>query len=141
VHKSTSQQVKKSTAVEKTILLFLAAVLFYAAANKLWQFSMPAIALNLSSGTVILVAMIEISVGTANCIGRPTGRLLLVNVALFGCFAIFLILTAINGAVECGCFGQIEVSIWKMLAFDANGGGDVVGSMARAEIRCREHGY
>jgi hypothetical protein len=113
------QLVNKSTAVEKAILLFLAAVLFYAAANKLWQFSLPATALNLSSGTAVLIAMIEISVGTANCIGQPTGRLLLVNVALFGCFSIFLVLTAINGAVECGCFGQIEVSIWKMLAFDA----------------------
>jgi hypothetical protein len=59
------QQVNKSTAVEKAILLFLAAVLFYAAANKLWQFSLPATALNLSSGTAVLIAMIEISVGTA----------------------------------------------------------------------------
>ena len=66
------QLVNKSTAVEKAILLFLAAVLFYAAANKLWQFSLPATALNLSSGTAVLIAMIEISVGTANCIGQPT---------------------------------------------------------------------
>lgn len=116
--RSTSRQVNKSTIVEKWLLLFLAAVLFYAAANKLWQFSVPATASNLSTITAVLIAMIEISVGTANCIGRGTGRLLLINVALFSCFAVFLVLTAINGAVECGCFGQIEVSIWKMLAFD-----------------------
>ena len=79
------QQVNKSTAVEKAILLFLAAVLFYAAANKLWQFSLPATALNLSSGTAVLIAMIEISVGTANCIGQPTGRLLLVKSVEYAC--------------------------------------------------------